>query len=218
MPRLALLALFLLLAACGATPEASQAPAPTSAPPTVAPSATTAPTEAPTETPMPTATTEPTAEPTAAPAADTKALEDTYIALVSLDALAALMDDTAAKMQRGEADGFAALATIQLVAEQLQQVKAVLDKGAPTPDLGEPWNQGNLAHSMIGLTARRWLDKEINSADIPGYTAQVRAQLGPAIELVERYLANEAGIPREQLEAARARAIESIQSGPPPPP
>lgn len=214
-------------------PPPTQAPtaAPTAVPPTVAPT-TVPPTEAPTAAPtappptdVPTAV--PTAEPTAVPTAEPTAasteepteevplappdlLEETgdgYMALIMMEASAAIIEEWALQIAGGAVADEGDMGMALTVGFMLAMVDDALAKPAPDPALEEAWEEAQIAQGLLKGAFDGATD-DPDAAEITEAMAPVNEQIAVTLSIAEEGLAAAYDVSVEELAAVRASIIE----------
>lgn len=192
--------LSILLTACG---QQQASPTNTSIP-TAPPSNT--PEPEPTSTPMPPTPT--LADPSSIP----EDVSKNYLALLTLNITAILLEETAESIQSGDSEGIEAFASLITIAALLDPLGEALDQPPATLVLEKAWEDAKrILEAEISITAR-WFNDEIDSAivleELPGLLDEVNDMLQKA----ERALADEYNIDRSKFEDFREESMEDLRA------
>ncbi|NTU86277.1 MAG: hypothetical protein HGA45_44275 [Chloroflexales bacterium] len=192
-----------LLAACGASSAGTAYTAPPSAPSPAAPPSPTAP---------PSSTATPAS--TAAPTPDAAALSDVergYATLVLLQGSAVMLEESAAKIQSGEAQGLAGFGQLIAIGAVLRAVDEALAEEPPVPALAASWSAARAAAPRLRDVLSRWVDKQITSADIPQELAPIKLEIDDILLGAERDLAGAYAVDRADLAKTREEALDKVK-------
>lgn len=202
----------MVLAACGTTPEAQ-------------PSSTvsTTPSVAPTE---PIASAKPSAAAAASPATPETVVESpaasraaegasdlqrAYAPFVFLQAGVVAVEDAARRAQSGEVEGFELLGHLIGAGVLVRAADEAFKSDAPTADIEAVWMDARAANRDLSAVLKRWLDREIDSADIPGELESIKPRVDTIMDNAERDLSAAYDVDRTELARIRAETIAKMQ-------
>lgn len=224
MPKSVLLILLALAlaasaSACkGTAPEVTETTRPTD---TSQPTATSVPTDTPvpTDTVVPTDTPSPTPIPSPTPTMAATALPEdlreqileTWRPLVVAQMNAEMLMEAAVKVQAGDLAGFESLGTLIVLAAFAEAVDESLPTVEPMPELQGSWNKMLTVHERTKETLSAWYNDEIDSAQVIEEVEPLVSDAESALTSAERVLANEYGLPTEELNAARQELLQEMR-------
>lgn len=164
--------------------------------------------------PSPTPTSPPLVQPTPTAAPLPKGLseqiEQTYTILVFIQLNAHLLSETATRVQSGELEGFEALGLVMAVAALIGAVDESIPQ-AESPDVLDPaWNSAIIVHEQTKELAARWLDKEVDAAQVVGEMQPVLRDIDAAVTGAEAALGTEYNVDSNLLTQKRKEIIDSL--------
>lgn len=191
-------------------PTSTSRPTATSLPTdTSVPTDTAAPTDTPTPTPIPSPT--PTTSPTALPEDLKEEILETWRPLLVAQMNAGMLLEAAAKVQAGELAGFESLGTLIAISAFVAAVDEALPAIEPMPELQGSWNEMLTVHERTKEILAAWYNDEIDSAQVIEQAEPLVADAESALSSAERVLANEYGVPAEELSAVRQEALQEMR-------
>lgn len=188
---------------------ASDTPVPTS---TATPSNTPPPTDTPTptNTPAPTATSTPTPTATQLPDELVGQIEQSYKALVLTQAIAEVLNETAVRIQAGEVEGFEAFGYLIAVGAMAKGLDEGFAEITPPEFLDSSIADAAALNLEVRRIISRWLDEEIDSAQVVEEMAPLLASIEETVTSAEEILAGEFDRDPEDLSNIRREAIATV--------
>jgi hypothetical protein len=166
------------------------------------------------DTPSPTITiaVDPTAEPTRTPlsSASLEQIEETYKALVLVQATAEVLNETAKRVQSGELEGFESFGALIAVGAVAAAVTEFLPQVSPPDYLVSEVRAARSLNDDVRTLLGRWFDREINSATVLEEMVPLLTEVDSIIQGAEEKLAREAGLSAQSLTQARQDAMAAV--------
>ncbi len=82
----------------------------------------------------------------------------------------------------------------------------------PNSALSAPWTEARVIVPRLQGVIRRWLDKQISSADVPRELAAIQPDIDAMLADAEASLESTYGLPASELQAQRGDALEEMSS------
>ena len=151
------------------------------------------------------------------PAADNK-IEDlpeetkrSYLPLLFVESIVVMLEETAGQVQADQIDGFEALGQLLAVGAMFNATQEVLEQPAPDPKLQPAWQEGQAAVPLIQEVVKRWIDKEITSAEVAQELEPAWTQVARMMDVADKIMAEEYGIDRAELSRVREELIAGLR-------
>lgn len=167
-------------------------------------------TPASTVTPLPTDTLEPAPPATTLPDDLVKQIEQTYKALVLVQAAGEMLNETAIRIQAGELEGLESFGYLIAVGAIAKGVDESIAEMSPPDLLAAELEDAKAVNNEVRLVISRWLDKEIDSSQVVEEMEPLLVSIDDIVTKAEKILAEEFGRDPEELSEQRREAMESV--------
>lgn len=160
--------------------------------------------------------TEPTSisasSPTATPTNPTnmEEVEQTYKALVMIQAVAEALNETASRVHNRELEGFESLGAIIAVGAMAKGIEDIMPEISPPDYLASELRAARSLNNDVRTLLGRWMDQEIDSSEVLAELTPLLNEIDSTVADVEEKLAREAGLNTENLTETRREAMESV--------
>lgn len=156
---------------------------------------------------------QPTAPPTSVPAAKNISDETrrTYTAFIFLQASQALLEETARQVEKGETKGFEGMGKLLAIGAFLKSIGDVFKGTPPDSNFQTAWEKGRATVPLLQQVVKRWVDKEINAAGVPGALTKAKAAIDETLSLADQVMVEKYGADKERLNQFRTEAIDQFR-------
>lgn len=137
-------------------------------------------------------------------------IEQTYTILVLIEANAELLNESALRVQSGQLDGFEGLGAVFAVAALIAAVDESIPQTVPPDPLRSAWNGATVVHQQTKDLAGRWLDKQVDSAQVVAEIEPLLTSIGEILTQAEAALGTEYGFDSDMLTREREDTIDSL--------
>jgi hypothetical protein len=144
------------------------------------------------------------------PEALSEQIEQTYTTLVLIQANAELLNESATRVQSGELDGLEGLGAVFAVAALIAAVDESIPQTMPPDPLRSAWNAATVVHQQTKDLAGRWLDKQVDSAQVVAEIEPLLTSIGEIVTEAEAVLGTEYGFDSDMLTREREDTIDSL--------
>jgi hypothetical protein len=114
-------------------------------------------------------------------------------------------------VQADQIDGFEALGQLLAVGAMFSATQEALEQSAPDPRLQPAWQEGQAAAPLIQEVVKRWIDKEITSAEVAQELEPARTQVARTMEVADTIMASEYGIDRAEMSRIREELMAGLR-------
>lgn len=158
----------------------------------------------------PATTSDPTPIATSINPTNMEEVEQTYKALVMIQAVAEALGETASRVQNGELEGFESLGAIIAVGAMAKGIEDIMPE-ITTPDyLASELRAARSLNNDVRTILGRWMDQEIDSSEVLAELDPLLDEIDSTVTDAEEKLAREAGLDTEKLTETRREAMESV--------
>ena len=153
-----------------------------------------------------------TSSPTVPPTNPTnmEEVEQTYKALVMIQAVAEALNETASRVQNGELEGFESLGAIIAVGAMAKGIEDIMPEISPPDYLISELRAARSLNTDVRLLLGRWMDQEIDSSEVLAELTPLLNEIDSTVMDAEEKLGREAGLNTENLTETRREAMESV--------
>lgn len=137
-------------------------------------------------------------------------VEQTYKALVMIQAVAEALGETASRVQNGELEGFESLGAIIAVGAMAKGIEDIMPEIAAPDYLASELRAARSLNNDVRTILGRWMDQEIDSSEVLAELAPLLDEIDSTVTDAEEKLAREAGLDTEKLTETRREAMESV--------
>lgn len=137
-------------------------------------------------------------------------VEQTYKALVMIQAVAEALNETALRVQNGELEGFESLGAIIAVGAMAKGIEDIMPEISPPDYLASELRAARSLNNDVRTLLGRWMDQEIDSSEVLAELTPLLNEIDSTVTDAEEKLAREAGLNTENLTETRREAMESV--------
>jgi len=137
-------------------------------------------------------------------------VEQTYKALVMIQAVAEALNETAFRVQNGELEGFESLGAIIAVGAMAKGIEDIMPEISPPDYLASELRAARSLNNDVRALLGRWMDQEIDSSEVLAELTPLLNEIDSTVTDAEEKLASEADLNTENLTETRREAMDSV--------